>query len=69
MALNPLFTVTFNVSGPSANRWPTRATSPTTARSSRRWFHVVLRSTTRTLTLAVRADNLCLEGFRGSNNT
>ncbi|KAF7061899.1 hypothetical protein CFC21_068554 [Triticum aestivum] len=33
----------------------------------RRWFHVVLRTRTSTLTLAIRADNLYLEGFRSSN--
>uniref|UniRef100_A0A0D9UX71 rRNA N-glycosidase n=1 Tax=Leersia perrieri TaxID=77586 RepID=A0A0D9UX71_9ORYZ len=87
MALTPLFTVTFNVSGRdnyndfinsirrqvanpnhfSHNRPilpPSEAPQPPS-----RWFHVVLRSTTRTLTLAVRGDNLYLEGFRGSDGT
>ncbi|CAM0877339.1 unnamed protein product [Alopecurus aequalis] len=33
----------------------------------RRWVHVVLSTPTSTLTLATRADNLYLEGFRGRN--
>ncbi|KAM0879273.1 hypothetical protein ACQ4PT_034341 [Festuca glaucescens] len=35
----------------------------------RRWFHVQLRTTTSTLTLATRADNLYLEGFRSRDGT
>uniref|UniRef100_A0A0D9UX30 rRNA N-glycosylase n=1 Tax=Leersia perrieri TaxID=77586 RepID=A0A0D9UX30_9ORYZ len=85
MALNPLFTVTFNVSGRDnyndfinsirkqvANPRHfshNRPILPPVEEPPRRWFHVALRSTTRTLTLAVRADNLYLEGFRGSDGT
>jgi hypothetical protein len=35
----------------------------------RRWFHVQLRTPTSTLTLATRADNLYLEGFRSRDGT
>jgi hypothetical protein len=35
----------------------------------RRWFHVELRTPTSTLTLATRADNLYLEGFRSRDGT
>uniref|UniRef100_A0ACD6A2D6 Uncharacterized protein n=1 Tax=Avena sativa TaxID=4498 RepID=A0ACD6A2D6_AVESA len=35
----------------------------------RRWFHVLLRTPTSTLTLATRADNLYLEGFRSRDGT
>ncbi|CAN6201229.1 unnamed protein product [Urochloa humidicola] len=35
----------------------------------RRWFHIVLRTRNATLTLATRADNLYLEGFRSSDGT
>lgn len=35
----------------------------------RRWFHVVLKTQTSALTLATRADNLYLEGFRSSDGT
>uniref|UniRef100_A0A0D9UX73 rRNA N-glycosylase n=1 Tax=Leersia perrieri TaxID=77586 RepID=A0A0D9UX73_9ORYZ len=85
MALNPLFTVTFNASGRdnyndfinSIRRQVAnprhfshnRPVLPPAEEPPRRWFHVVLRSTTRTLTLAVRADNLYLEGFRSSDGT
>uniref|UniRef100_A0A0E0JEJ1 rRNA N-glycosylase n=1 Tax=Oryza punctata TaxID=4537 RepID=A0A0E0JEJ1_ORYPU len=86
MALNPLFTVTFNVSSGdnygdfiagirnrvanprhfSRNRPVLPPVEPPPP--PRRWFHVVLRtSPTTALTLATRADNLYLEGFRSSD--
>ncbi|KAI4985584.1 hypothetical protein ZWY2020_018214 [Hordeum vulgare] len=34
-----------------------------------RWFHVELKTRTSTLTIAARADNLYLEGFRSSDGT
>ncbi|GJN05723.1 hypothetical protein PR202_ga23382 [Eleusine coracana subsp. coracana] len=37
--------------------------------SQRRWFHVVLRTSTAALTLATRADNLYLEGFLSEDGT
>ncbi|KAK3160419.1 hypothetical protein QOZ80_1BG0059190 [Eleusine coracana subsp. coracana] len=37
--------------------------------SRRRWFHVVLRTSTAALTLATRADNLYLEGFLSEDGT
>ncbi|KAF0920739.1 hypothetical protein E2562_036823 [Oryza meyeriana var. granulata] len=87
MALNPLFTVTFNVSSSdnygdfiagirnrvanprhfSHNRPVLPPVEPNVP--PRRWFHVVLRTQTSALTLATRADNLYLEGFRSSNGT
>ncbi|XP_015628991.1 protein synthesis inhibitor II isoform X1 [Oryza sativa Japonica Group] len=86
MALNPLFTVTFDVSSGdnygdfiagirsrvanprhfSRNRPVLPPVEPPPP--PRRWFHVVLRaSPTAALTLATRADNLYLEGFRSSD--
>ncbi|XP_006643783.2 protein synthesis inhibitor II-like [Oryza brachyantha] len=87
MALNPLFTVTFNVSSSdnygdfiagirnrlgnprhfSHNRPVLPPVEPNVP--PRRWFHVVLRTQTAALTLATRADNLYLEGFRSSDGT
>uniref|UniRef100_A0A0E0JED9 rRNA N-glycosylase n=1 Tax=Oryza punctata TaxID=4537 RepID=A0A0E0JED9_ORYPU len=87
MALNPLFTVTFNVSGRdnygdfiagirsrvanprhfSHNRPVLPPVEPNVP--PRRWFHVVLQTQTAALTLATRADNLYLEGFRSSDGT
>lgn len=91
MALNPLFTVTFNVSGSGSDNYGdfiagirSRVANPRHFSRNRpvlppveppppprRWFHVVLRaSPTAALTLATRADNLYLEGFRrGSDGT
>uniref|UniRef100_A0A0D9Y3R4 rRNA N-glycosylase n=1 Tax=Oryza glumipatula TaxID=40148 RepID=A0A0D9Y3R4_9ORYZ len=86
MAMNPLFTVTFDVSSGdnygdfiagirsrvanprhfSRNRPVLPPVEPPPP--PRRWFHVVLRaSPTTALTLATRADNLYLEGFRSSD--
>ncbi|KAB8080064.1 hypothetical protein EE612_000405 [Oryza sativa] len=90
MALNPLFTVTFNVSGSGSDNYGDfiagirkRVANPRHFSHNRpvlppvepdvpprRWFHVVLRTQTSELTLATRADNLYLEGFRrGSDGT
>ncbi|XP_040385856.1 protein synthesis inhibitor II-like [Oryza brachyantha] len=87
MALNPLFTVTFNVSssdnyGDFIAGIRNRVANPRHFSRNRpvlppvepgvppgRWFHVVLRTQTAALTLATRADNLYLEGFRSSDGT
>lgn len=42
---------------------------PVEAGPPRRWFHVVLRTQAGALTLATRADNLYLEGFRSRDGT
>uniref|UniRef100_A0A0D9UX70 rRNA N-glycosylase n=1 Tax=Leersia perrieri TaxID=77586 RepID=A0A0D9UX70_9ORYZ len=85
MALNPLFTETFKVRSRDHNHNKfiktirTKAADPgrfsrdipvlpPAEEPPRRWFHVVLIGT-QTVTLAVRGDNLYLEGFRGSDGT
>lgn len=88
MAMNPLFTVTFDLKssetygsfiddlrrrfgkrGHFSHNRPVLPPFDETV-PPRWWFHVALRTTqTTTLTLAIRADNLYLEGFRSSDNT
>ena len=84
-ATNPLFTVTFDVKSSDnygdfiagirrrvANPRHfshNRPVLPPVEPPPRRWFHIVLRTQTATLTLATRADNLYLEGFRSSDGT
>lgn len=81
-ATNPLFTVTFNVQGSDnyggfiggirrrvanpRHYSHNRPVLPPVEPPPRRWFHIVLRTQTATLTLATRADNLYLEGFRST---
>ncbi|KAL6626806.1 hypothetical protein ACP70R_030532 [Stipagrostis hirtigluma subsp. patula] len=85
MATNPVFTVTFDVKssdnygdfiaglrhrlGNPRHFSRNRPVLPP-VEEPRRWFHVVLRMPQAgALTLATRADNLYLEGFRGRDGT
>ncbi|KAF8719606.1 hypothetical protein HU200_024347 [Digitaria exilis] len=84
-ATNPLFTVSFNVQGSDnygdfiggirrrvanpRHYSHNRPVLPPVEPPPRRWFHIALRTQTATLTLATRADNLYLEGFRSSDGT
>jgi hypothetical protein len=84
-ATNPLFTVTLDVQGSDnygdfiagirrrvANPRHfsrNRPVLPPVELPPRRWFHIMLTTRNATLTLATRADNLYLEGFRSSDGT
>ncbi|GJN05724.1 hypothetical protein PR202_ga23383 [Eleusine coracana subsp. coracana] len=87
MALNPLFTVTFDVAssdnyGQFISNLRHRLANPRHFTHNRpvlppvepdvpprRWFHIVLRTPQAELTLATRADNLYMEGFRSTDGT